>query len=297
VVVLNQSVWLASYPKSGNTWFRALLGALSVPEGGTLDINGSLADDGNAADREMFDDLTILESALLTRREIDRLRPKVYESMAAWFAGGEGRPKRLAKFATWFVKVHSAYTRNDLGEPVLGGARAAKAAILIVRDPRDMIASLANHSSISLDEAIAVINAPSVHMSPDSQAVRLSQNLLSWSGHAASWLGQSDIPVHLMRYEDLTRDAAKAFGAAMAFAGTPVTPEQAERAARLADFIELARQERDQGFAEKPSGAAAFFRRGECGAWRTELTSDQVSRIETAHGQMMRQLGYVLSNP
>ena len=40
----------------------------------------------------------------------------------------------------------------------------------------------------------------------------------------------------------------------------------------------------------------SFFRRGEAGGWRDELTPDQATRIEADHASMMRRLGYRLSH-
>jgi hypothetical protein len=56
--------------------------------------------------------------------------------------------------------VHDAYTYTVTGEPLLGGARSADGAILIVRDPRDVAPALANHMRSSLDEAIAFMGNP-----------------------------------------------------------------------------------------------------------------------------------------
>ena len=121
--------------------------------------------------------------------------------------------------------------------------------------------------------------------------------MLGWSGHAASWLDQTALPVHLVRYEDLRLATSATFVAAMAFAGREVSVADAERAVEFARFDRLQAQERERGFIEwRPRGGGAlFFRRGEAQAWRRELTAEQVQRIESAHGPMMRRLGYALS--
>ena len=109
----------------------------------------------------------------------------------------------------------------------------------------------------------------------------------------ASWLDQTDIPVHLIRYEDLQADTVGALRRALDFAGRPATDEEIRRAVAFADFAELRRQEQEKGFRETPARPGGlFFRRGEAGAWRDELTPEQVARIEAAHGPMMRRLGY-----
>jgi aryl sulfotransferase len=131
---------------------------------------------------------------------------------------------------------------------------------------------------------------------PGRLDTQLRHKLSGWSGHVASWLEQTDIPVHLLRYEDLQADTFGALRRALAFARRPVTDEEITRAIACADFAELRRQEQDKGFGETPRRAGGlFFRRGEVGCWRDELTPEQVARIEATHGPMMRQLGYELS--
>jgi len=292
---VNERVWLASYPKSGNTWFRLLIGCLTLKDGASVDVNETAAKGGIASARLPFDHVTLIESDLLTLDEIDLLRPRVYEAMAQSL---EEEPEDAGQAPDLeFVKTHDAYTLTPSGEPLMAGARGAKAAILIVRDPRDVVASLANHNQSTLDEAIAVMNNPAGALCAKSDRIhkQLRQIMLSWSGYAASWLDQRDIPVHLVRYEDLKQDTAATFAEAMAFAGQPISLEEAARAARLVDFSELQTQERERGFGEKPVKTEAFFRKGQMGGWREELTAEQVERIEAAHAPMMARLGYALS--
>jgi len=70
------------------------------------------------------------------------------------------------------------------------------------------------------------------------------------------------------------------------------------RAVTFADFSQLRQQEAEKGFKEAPQrrSAAKFFRRGEAGAWRDELTPEQPARSEADHAPMMRCLGYALSH-
>jgi hypothetical protein len=60
---------------------------------------------------------------------------------------------------------------------------------------------------------------------PIGKAPRVQQKLRGWSEHVASWRNQKDIPVHLIRYEDLRKDTARMLRRALAFAGLPATDE------------------------------------------------------------------------
>jgi hypothetical protein len=168
-----------------------------------------------------------------------------------------------------------------------------------VRDPRDVAPSLANHNRTSIDDAIAFMNDRDAGfcVKTTRQHNQLRQQLPGWSGHIESWLDQSDIPVHLVRYEDMQADPAGVFARALAFAGRAASAEEIARAVRFADFAQLQAQERDKGFREapRPQPGGTFFRRGQTGAWRDELTAAQIERIETEHAGMMRRLGYPLA--
>ena len=294
---MTRTIWLASYPKSGNTWFRMLVANLSAADR-PVDINDLPERGGIASARGPFDYLTLIDSGLLTHDEIDVLRPRVYEELASG-AQDDEYDKLEDVPVVRFVKAHDAYTLTAKGEPLLGGRRGADGAIVIVRDPRDVVPSLANHNRVGIDDAIALMNnREAVYCARAGRLdTQLRQKVPSWSGHIASWLDQTDIPVHLVRYEDLQADAAAAFRTALDFAGRPASDADIARAVAFADFAELRRQEQDKGFSETPRRSGGlFFRRGEVGCWREELNDEQVARIEAAHAPLMRRLGYELAS-
>jgi aryl sulfotransferase len=288
------TVWLASYPKSGSTWFRMLAANLHANDSEPVDINDLR--DRIASARTLFDHLLLMESGLLTHDEIDGLRPRFHEELAL---AAEVDAEESAAPPVRFIKVHDAYTRNARNEPLLAGRRGADGVILIVRDPRDVAPSLANHNRTGLDEAIAFMNDDEAAYcaKPGRQYGQFRQKLLGWSGHAASWLEQTDLPVHLVRYEDLQADTPRAVRCALDFAGFRAEDEEIRRAAGHASFAELQRQEHEKGFCESPrEPGGPFFRRGAAGAWRDELNAEQVARIEAAHAPMMQRLGYELAS-
>ena len=277
-------VWLASFPKSGNTWFRIFLANLAAAENEPADINHLDEPGAIASNRYQFESVTLLDSGLLAHDVIECLRPRVYEQVAAEETGRR------------WVKVHDAYTMTSQGEPLLGRGVAC-AAIYLVRDPRDVAVSLSFHNNTTIDEAIKAMDAGdnALCRSRKGMPLQLLQKLNTWSGHVASWLDQRDVPVLTVRYEDLVADPVAGFGAALRFAAQDAAPEEIERSVRHADFTELQRQESERGFGERVSKQGPFFRTGRAGGWRDQLSADQIARIEDAHGATMRRLGYALS--
>ena len=285
-------VWLASFPKCGNTWMRALLANLGREEAGeedALSLQG-----GIASSRQRMDDSIMFASGLLTHDECDRLRPAVYRHYGAHEDDEDG-PPQLA--GTRFMKTHDAWTLTDRGEPLMGGAGAARAAVLIVRDPRDVACSFANHRNRSIDDTIAMMADPdsSLADATDRMPLQLRQQLLGWSGFNRSWLDQTEIPVHLLRYEDLLADTAGTLAGLLSALGLAVDAGAIARAVELSRFDVLREHEARFGFREAPKrmSAGRFFRSGRAGGWREELTPAQSEQILADHGEMMRRCGYL----
>lgn len=291
--------WLASYPKSGNTWFRMVTANLHAVGDAPADINNLPERGGIASARAPFDNILLVESGMLTHDEIDRMRPMLHRFMAQESYDQLMDAQHLKEDEDrvdqhiGLVKVHDGYTYSDSGEPLLGGTQAARGAIVIVRDPRDVAPSLANHLGTSVDAAITFMTNKNSAFCGTKKTIanQFRQQLLGWSAWQSSWLDQRDIPVHLVRYEDMKADPHRAIGDALAFAGRPFDPQALARAIDLASFERLQSQEESSGFREAPPGRK-FFRRGESGGWNGELTPEQVSRIEADHGVAMQRLGY-----
>lgn len=270
--------WLASYPKSGNTWLRAFLWTLL--SGKPADINRLSYLGGFAGSRSQFDEALGIESVALSRNQEFNLRPRVFEVLAAEAT----RPL--------YCKTHDAYHLTPAGEPLFP-TDATRGAIYVVRDPRAVAVSLAHYRAQPLDEAIASMDNPGAVSGGSTRRLsnHLRQHLLRWSEHVESWLG-APFPVHLLRYEDMQADPNAAFSAAAKFLGLSCDSEAIAAAIEAATFSRLQAQERATGFIEKPRQAEAFFREGRVDGWQQALTPDQAAQIVAAHGAVMRRCNY-----
>lgn len=287
-------IWLASFPKSGNTWLRLLLANLAVDEPcGINDLGGR---GGIASGRQRFDDTCLIASGLLTHDECDRMRPALYRHIA------RNRPAddsgRTGLIGDWqWIKTHDAWTQTSTGEPLLGGDDVAGAAVLIVRDPRDVVASLANHNGDTLEQAVALMADPDGAFAArcDRQPLQLRQQLLGWSGFHRSWIAQCEVPIHVLRYEDMQADTPGALGVLLSALGLAVDQALLVRAAQRSAFAEVQAQEAEGGFQEAPlrMSTGRFFRSGRSGGWRDELEPALRDQIERDHGAMMRHFGYL----
>jgi aryl sulfotransferase len=271
--------WIASYPKSGNTWMRAFIQNLRGDPAVPASINeinvGRLA-----SSREWLDDLLGVPTADLHQDEIASLRRHAND----WMAHEAAEPD--------YCKIHDACERDAQGQPRLGAA--ARGALYIVRNPLDVVASAANHWACSLDVAIDRMNDDDAlfAVSRCVQAQQVPQSLSSWSSHVLGWVDAPPCPLLALRYEDLLDTPQAAFGRAAAFLGLPCDAARIERAWHHCRFEELAAQEAAGGFRERGRGDR-FFRRGRAGGWRDELDAAQVARIVARHAVVMRRFGYL----
>lgn len=272
--------WLASYPKSGNTWVRAFLTNLrSEPAGQTTAL--SLAGGPLLSGRALFDAMTDCPSIEMTEEEIDLARPHVSRRLAA--ESGEAI----------FVKTHAAFRRAVDGRPIFP-EDATRGAVLIVRDPRDVAVSLAEFLGWSVDSAIERMNSDDACLNPQSEAsaAMLPERMMSWSGHTQSWLAGPRFPVCVVRYESLLEDPMGAFGGLARFLGLPADEAALARAVHGSRFEALRLSEEREGFALRQRSGSPFFRSGTAGQWRAVLTDAQARRIGSAHGDLMDKLGY-----
>jgi len=278
---LSEILWLASYPKSGNTWLRIFLENLLGRDDHVADIN-DLRVTEYAGTRRVFDNLVGLEASDLTPSEVERYRTEVYRILA------EKSSRAL------LIKAHDAYTCQRGGEPLFP-SDVSRGVVYILRNPLDVAVSFANHYKRSIDSAITRMGNETAVVSgePDCLSKQLRQRIGSWSSHVLSWTGQTSIPVHVLRYEDMISQPLSAFGATSRFAGLETNEEALATAIAACSFDRLQTQEREFGFRERLRASQVFFRQGQVGGWRSVLTPLQVDRILTKHGEVMRRFGYL----
>ena len=276
--------WLASYPKSGNTWLRLAL--RSLRHGGSpVDFSKEESWIPNGAAREPFDQTLDIESSDLSAIETEILRPRFYEFLAR--SGDEPILR----------KIHDAYVPTAAGEPLFPPA-VTSGVVYIVRDPRDVAVSFAHHRRSSIDNTIGVMQNPAAAMAyrAGDLAEQLRQRLLTWSGHVESWLDAPHLRRLVLRYEDMLASPFDSLARTASFLGWEADPAAVAGAVEATRFQRLKAEESRHGFRENPVGEGAFFRRGVAGGWRDTLSSEQVRRIERDHGRVMRRLGYPLTS-
>jgi hypothetical protein len=273
-------VWLASYPKSGNTWARTflhnLIGAMSG-EAGSQDINKLNRFTASVGNREFYAEILGFKPTDKHRNETAAARHEVQRRIAGQFEG------------LIFTKTHQALVL-DRGSTTINFEVTA-GAIYIVRNPLDIAISLAHHLARSVDQAIAIMSTRNSEL--EVTEAQVHEVIGSWSQHVLSWTRKPHQAIYVMRYEDMLAAPESTFGGLARHLLLAPTPTQLAAAIERSSFDQLRAQEERAGFLEKPKEAERFFRDGRAGQWKELLTPQQIAVIVKDHGEQMARFGYL----
>jgi hypothetical protein len=155
---LDGIVWIASYPKSGNTWIRSFLSTY-LDQDCRLNLNALGVP--LSANRSLLDEFLGINTADLTKIEVRDLLPKAYWS---WLESIDS-PR--------IIKIHDAFGYTTDGESIFP-ASVTQCVIHVVRDPRDVAVSLRYHDGTTQDKAIRKLNNSASWLAT-SERERISQ--------------------------------------------------------------------------------------------------------------------------
>lgn len=272
--------WIASYPKSGNTWIRLALASI-LNGGAQHDFSAPLVFAPFAAHRLEVELALDVESSDFDFEECANLRALAAIQTARDVPG----PK--------YRRVHEAWEYTSSKLPLFP-PEATLASLYIVRDPRDVAVSLAHHTGVSIDKAIGSMADPNVTWGVRRGGITSTfpQHLSTWSLHVTSWLSAMPAPL-VLRYEDMKADPIGALSGVVRHLMIATTLEIVTAAVKATQFNVLRDGEVAQGFLNGQVAGRPFFRRGVSGGWRDTLTREQAQQIENDHGEIMSHLGYL----
>ena len=272
-------LWLASYPKSGNTWVRSLLSAYLLRDD-EFSLNAMLGQQ-DPFDRQLLDDHAGINSADFQPEELLPYQAQFHRDLAR-------------QSADWrLIKTHSTFARGA-DRTALFPVSASAGAIVIVRNPLDIAPSYAHHEAKPVDWVIAHMRDK--HATSDTWATHggtmVPQRMSSWSENVRSWLNQTGIPVLLIRYEDLHSDTEVALSKMLRFCAVELDANRVSRSVERCRFERLRADEDRTGFSERPSVERTFFRSGKVGDGITMLSEEQIFAIVQDHKAAMKMIGY-----
>lgn len=269
--------WIQSYPRSGNAWVRAFLHTyLAGSDSVSLDnMTRAFPHDSNAS---LFE--------ALMREEVSKLKPVDI---------GEKRPDFLLRACQQSkndIIMRSHLLQTDWAEQATFHPNFSRAAVIVVRDPRDIAISLAADMKMPIDAAIANMAQPQFALLSKGTT---PQPIGSWSRNVMSWLVRPSMPRLFVRYEDLIENPRREFVRILMFMNLKLDFEQFDKALAATTFEKMAEAEVANGYGQMHSEENPFFRAGTAGQWKDGgLTLPQLQAIEQAHAQAMLIQGYKL---
>lgn len=273
----NGIVWLASYPKSGNTWLRSFIDAYHHDR--EPDINSMF---GTVTDQ------AVRWYQACSPDNVQAMEPRIQALL---------RPAamlNLSNSLTWDPKLVKTHNANiGMSGCRLIPAEVTRRVVYLVRDPRDVALSYAKHFGMELGVAVErmVDDRLMIHCKEETDE-RVPHWTTSWARHVQSYAEAHDLDVTVVRYEDLKADPVRYFSWILKWIEVDADEERVARAVEACRLERLRAQEDERGFREASTKADRFFGSGATGGWREVLSDDQVEMLEAHAGDVMRAFGY-----
>ena len=277
-------IWLASYPKSGNTLTRSLLAAYFFSKDGIFDFQ-LLKNIKQFPISKLFLNNGV---DIKNEKEVIKNYIKIQETI--------NKKKNIQ-----FLKTHS-YLFNFENNPFTN-LENSLGAIYIVRDPRNVILSYANHNSKSQDQAAEdLINGKSLNEENDNQ---INVYPGTWGGNYNSWKSFKNINKYLLvKYEELIDDKEKRFYEILKFiydlkkVDFNLDKKKFQNVIESTNFERMQELEEKEGFKEgmiysKTRKKIKFFSHGKRRNWKNTLKENIKNKIEKAFKQEMLELSYL----
>ena len=270
-------VWLASYPKSGNTWARIFLANYLIDAGEPIKINQVHRIGIGDSIAKTYRMVGGPDADLMQSEVTLALRPKVLRAIVA----------NNADFN--LVKTHNI--RDSAFGHVLIPAGLTRSAVYIIRNPLDVVLSYARHFGKTPEEAVDAMSR-SDNAAP-SAPMTVHQFFGSWTEHVNSWTSAAGYPQIVMRYEDMTLNPQDTFSKLVEHFGISVDQERLERALKFSSFDEVRKQEDKVGFVEASDQTDRFFAKGKMDQWREDLAPKLIKQVKKDHRKIMKKYGYL----
>ena len=279
-------IWLASYPKSGNTWVRSIITSLLYTEDGLFNFE-LIKNIPQFPDNKYFKNFT---SDLTNFNEVMK-----YWRIAQNKINLDNEIK--------FIKTH--HLNCKINEYSFTDKSNTLATIYIVRDPRSLVSSISNHFSKTIDESAKFLLTPKFLGGKEAKAKQkpnyIPTLLGTWSEHYKFWTMNNE-NLLLIKYEDLVSDTESQLKKIVKFLEKfiPIktNKEKNYNIVKSTSFDQLKSMEKKglfkEGMVNKISNEKVdFFRLGPLNKWEDNLEKDIQKELEDTFKKEMKDLGYL----
>ena len=278
-------IWIASYPKSGNTWVRSIISSLIYTDDGIFEFS-------NIKKIEQYPQTKFFEYFTQNYNNIHEIKKH-------WIASQE-RINLDAKIK--FFKTHHLNCKID--NFPFTNKLCTKATIYVVRDPRNVLDSLSNHFSKSIEESKKFLLTPRI-LSPGKEIELKGGNLItyigSWKEHYRFWTKDNE-NLLIIKYEDLVKNIYQEIDKIIAFLKRfidfRVSDIKKENIIKSTSFEALKKIEENGKFSENvfvrgTNKKVKFFNKGPNNNWQNTMPKDIQIELETELQNELSELGYL----
>ena len=282
-------IWLASYPKSGNTLLRSMLAAYFFSKDGIYDFP-LIQNIRQFPNIRLFENLGV---DIRNEKEVIKNYINVQESFNK-------------KDSVQFLKTHSYLFNID--NNAFTDLKNSLGSIYIVRDPRNVVTSWAKFANVTIQKAAdTLINTTQFggDLNVKEGSERSMVHIGTWNGNFQSWKSFKYQDRYLLiKYEDLINNREENFLKVLKFifklqkTKFELNKSKFENVIETTDFAKLKKLEKEKGFSEaktnkKTGEKIPFFNLGPKNDWKTMLEPEVRTKIEKAFEKEMLELGYL----
>ena len=280
--------WIASYPKSGNTWLRALISSYYYSDDGVYSEK-IIKRIGQFPEKMHFTDFDYNQNIVTdTSRFWIKAQEKINED------------KKLK-----FFKTHNAF--GALNNNHFTDNKNSIGVIYIIRDPRNVLTSLMNHYELDNEQAIKWMTNEKNYIYDvskfDEDGYSDFQFISSWNTNYKSWTTQKKIPIKFIKYEDLLNQTYVVFKDVISFINIVTRNNEKIKINKLKNsvnstfFDKLQSMEKKNGFSEaitskKNNKKIPFFNMGPKNDWKKILDKNSINKLNDHFKKNLIELSY-----
>ena len=275
-------IWIASYPKSGNTYLRSFISSYYFSKKGKFDFNLLL-------------NVLQFPSLKFTKKNIY----SEYEASQNWIFN---QNQFFLNNKVHFIKTHN--TLEEFKGNKFTSNQQTLGAIYIVRDPRNVLSSLTHHYSLNYEQAFKKImdeNASLLEKSSNNDHSNFTF-LGSWSNHYKSWKNTTEFKTLFIKYEDLEDNKYETFKKVVNFINRikskelKIDEKKLLNSIRSTNFTNLKNKEQNEGFEESVISSNGekkpFFNLGFNNRWQKILPKNILNQLNKNLQKELNDLGY-----
>ncbi len=279
--------WIASYPKSGNTWLRALLSSYFYSEEGIFNQD-LLKNIDQFPEKRHFSDFNY--------------DPKIVTDTSKFWI--KAQEKINLNNELNFLKTHNIL--GSINNSNFTNKKNTIGAIYIVRDPRNVLTSLQNHYELSKDEALKFMLSEKkyIHDYHTKNDFSDFQFISSWEKNYKSWINQKILPVKLIRYEDLNFNTLDVLKEIIEFIQNTIQEKKdfnflkAQNAVKSTNFENMKNMEKKSGFLESilsknDTKKIPFFHLGPKNDWKSIFDKRYQNKLNSIFENNLKELNYL----